>query len=62
MFCLLEQGNLSEFVKVKPEARTYYDLEASGIKFVLPEPGTCGHSDAGSGSRINADNLCAEEC
>ena len=33
------QGNLSEFVKVKPEARTYYDLEASGIKFVLPEPG-----------------------
>ena len=36
---LLLQGNLSEFVKVKPEARTYYDLEASGIKFVLPEPG-----------------------
>ena len=35
----LAQGNLSEFVKVKPEARTYYDLEASGIKFVLPEPG-----------------------
>ena len=35
----MPQGNLSEFVKVKPEARTYYDLEASGIKFVLPEPG-----------------------
>ena len=33
------QGNLSEFVKMKPEARSYYDLEASGIKFVLPEPG-----------------------
>lgn len=36
---VLLQGNLSEFVKVKPEARSYYDLEATGIKFVLPEPG-----------------------
>ena len=35
----LVQGNLSEFVKVRPEARSYYDLAASGIKFVLPEPG-----------------------
>ena len=33
------QGNLSEFVKVKPEAKTYYDLQESQIKFILPEPG-----------------------
>jgi elongation factor 3 len=33
------RGNLSEFVKVKPEARTYYDLQESTIKFALPEPG-----------------------
>jgi len=33
------RGNLSEFVKVYPEAQSYYDLEASAQKFVLPEPG-----------------------
>jgi hypothetical protein len=34
------QGNLSEFVKKKPEARSYYELaSAQGLTFVLPEPG-----------------------
>lgn len=33
------QGNLSEFVKQKPEAKSYYELGASVFKFVLPEPG-----------------------
>ena len=34
------KGNLSEFVKKKPEARSYYELKpASGLKFILPEPG-----------------------
>ena len=34
------QGNLSEFVKKKPEARSYYELKsAQGLKFILPEPG-----------------------
>lgn len=33
------QGNLSAFVEKKPEARAYYDLQESAIKFVLPEPG-----------------------
>lgn len=34
------QGNLSEFVKKKPEARSYYELASSqGLSFVLPEPG-----------------------
>ena len=33
------QGNLSSFVEKKPEARAYYDLQESAIKFVLPEPG-----------------------
>ena len=38
VLCL--QGNLSEFVKRKPEARSYYELaSAQGLKFVLPEPG-----------------------
>nr|CCA20609.1 translation elongation factor 3 (EF3) putative [Albugo laibachii Nc14] len=33
------KGNLSEFVKVKPEARSYYELEAALFHFKFPEPG-----------------------
>ncbi|KAJ0404196.1 hypothetical protein P43SY_002039 [Pythium insidiosum] len=33
------KGNLSEFVKQKPEAKTYYELEAAAFKFTFPEPG-----------------------
>lgn len=37
---VLYKGNLSEFVKVKPEARTYYELDnATTLKFKFPEPG-----------------------
>eukprot|EP00798_Chlamydomonas_sp_ICE-L_P021666 gene21666-28683_t len=32
-------GNLSEFVKVKPEAKSYYELSATTIGFQFPEPG-----------------------
>ena len=38
--CLpVPQGNLSEFVKVRPEARSYYELSAAKLKFNLPKPG-----------------------
>ena len=30
---------MSEFVKVRPEARSYYELAAASMKFALPEPG-----------------------
>eukprot|EP00850_Spirogloea_muscicola_P015200 SM000114S24163 [mRNA] locus=s114:407368:416437:+ [translate_table: standard] len=33
------KGNLSSFVKVKPEAKVYYDLNAVGLKFTFPTPG-----------------------
>jgi len=33
------KGNLSEFVKVKPEAKSYYTLQESPITFKFPEPG-----------------------
>ncbi|KAJ3115960.1 translational elongation factor EF-1 alpha [Phlyctochytrium bullatum] len=33
------KGNLSKFVEMVPEARSYYDLEATQIKFKFPEPG-----------------------
>jgi elongation factor 3 len=33
------RGNLSELVKHKPEAKSYYTLQAATTKWVLPEPG-----------------------
>ena len=33
------RGNLSEFVKQKPEARSYYELSNLNLKFKFPEPG-----------------------
>jgi len=33
------QGNLSEFVKLVPEAAAYYKLESDNIAFSFPEPG-----------------------
>ncbi|KIW09152.1 uncharacterized protein PV09_00088 [Verruconis gallopava] len=33
------KGNLAEFVKVKPEAKSYYTLSASNAQFKFPPPG-----------------------
>ncbi|RPB16545.1 hypothetical protein P167DRAFT_532096 [Morchella conica CCBAS932] len=33
------KGNLSEFVKVRPEGKAYYTLDASSVKFFFPPPG-----------------------
>ena len=33
------RGNLSEFVKVKPEAKSYYTLSATQVQFKFPPPG-----------------------
>lgn len=33
------KGNLSDFVKVKPEAKSYYTLSASQVSFKFPPPG-----------------------
>ncbi|RKO91859.1 P-loop containing nucleoside triphosphate hydrolase protein [Blyttiomyces helicus] len=33
------KGNLSEFVKVRPEASSYYTLSSSNVKFTFPPPG-----------------------
>jgi len=32
-------GNLSDFVKQKPEARAYYELSSDNVAFSFPEPG-----------------------
>ncbi|KAL1981816.1 hypothetical protein VTN96DRAFT_2112 [Rasamsonia emersonii] len=36
---VLYKGNLAAFVKVKPEAKTYYTLSASNVQFKFPPPG-----------------------
>jgi len=33
------KGNLDEFVKIKPSARSYFSLKASKLKFKFPQPG-----------------------
>jgi elongation factor 3 len=33
------KGNLSEFVKQVPAAKSYYELEAASLKFRFPTPG-----------------------
>eukprot|EP00996_Jenningsia_fusiforme_P006815 NODE_85_length_3392_cov_189.070894_g76_i0.p1 GENE.NODE_85_length_3392_cov_189.070894_g76_i0~~NODE_85_length_3392_cov_189.070894_g76_i0.p1 ORF type:complete len:1061 (-),score=236.14 NODE_85_length_3392_cov_189.070894_g76_i0:161-3343(-) len=33
------KGNLSHFVKLKPEAKSYYELSSSKLVFKFPEPG-----------------------
>jgi elongation factor 3 len=33
------KGNLDEFVKIKPQARAYFSLTASKLKFSFPQPG-----------------------
>ncbi|KAN0062018.1 [NU+] prion formation protein 1 [Thecaphora frezii] len=34
------KGNLSDFVKTKPEAKSYYSLGSSTVKFSFPPPGS----------------------
>ena len=36
---VLYPGTLSDFVRVKPEAKSYYELAAISFKFTFPEPG-----------------------
>jgi len=35
----LHHGNLSDFVKKVPEARSYFELKSSKMKFTFPQPG-----------------------
>lgn len=34
------RGNLGDFVKTKPEAKSYYSLAATSVKFTFPPPGS----------------------
>ena len=33
-------GNLSHFVEIRPEAKSYYTLAATSVKFSFPPPGS----------------------
>ena len=39
------RGNLSDFVKTKPEAKAYYELSSDLVAFSFPEPGNHHHHD-----------------
>lgn len=52
------KGNLSEFVKVKPEAKSYYQLEDSAFSFKFPPPGYLDNIKS-KGKRILKMDNCA---
>lgn len=51
------KGNLSEFVKVVPEAMSYYKLEDSAIKFTFPEPGYLDNIKSKGKRILKLDNV-----
>ena len=42
------KGNLAAFVKVRPEARAYFELKSNKLKFHFPKPGPIEGADSAS--------------
>jgi len=40
------KGNLAAFVKVRPEARAYFELKSNKLKFHFPKPGPIEGADS----------------
>lgn len=51
------KGNLAEFVKVKPEAKSYYTLSATQMQFKFPPPGILTGVKSGTRSIIRMTNV-----
>ncbi|KAI9838833.1 MAG: hypothetical protein M1819_004039 [Sarea resinae] len=51
------KGNLSEFVKVKPEGKSYYTLSASNVQFKFPPPGILTGVKSNTRSIIRMSNV-----
>jgi elongation factor 3 len=49
-------GNLADFVKVKPEAKTYYTLSATQVQFKFPPPGILSGVKSSTRSIIRMSN------
>ena len=51
------KGNLAAFVKVRPEARAYFELKSNKLKFHFPRPGPIEGAD--SASSLNFNMTCS---
>jgi len=51
------KGNLSEFVKQVPEAKTYYELEEVSFSFKFPEPGFLDNIKSKGKRILKLDNI-----
>ena len=51
------RGNLADFVKVKPEAQTYYTLSAAQVQFKFPPPGILTGVKSGTRSIIRMTDV-----
>ena len=47
------KGNLAAFVKVRPEARAYFELKSNKLKFHFPRPGPIEGADSASSLNFN---------
>ena len=47
------KGNLAAFVKVRPEARAYFELKSNKLKFHFPKPGPIEGADSASSLNFN---------
>ena len=47
------KGNLAAFVKVRPEARAYFELKSNKLKFHFPKPGPIEGAESASSLNFN---------
>lgn len=53
----LHKGNLSEFVKKVPKAKTYFEMKATKLKFTFPKPGNLEGITSKGKAIIKMDNV-----
>ena len=57
------KGNLAAFVKVRPEARAYFELKSNKLKFHFPKPGPIeGESARKNFNMAKTLSPCSREC
>ena len=55
------KGNLAAFVKVRPEARAYFELKSNKLKFHFPKPGPI-EGESARKMNFNMAKPCSREC
>ena len=52
------KGNLSQFVEKVPEARSYFELGESKLKFTFPQPGPLEGVKSKGKALMKMENVC----